>query len=46
MASDTTESIFKILPRDFRGGPVVKTSPFNARGAASIPGQGAKISGA
>ena len=30
-------------PRDFPDSPVVKTFPFNARGASSIPGQGAKI---
>ena len=29
--------------RDFPDGPVVKTSPSNARGAASIPGWGAEI---
>ena len=29
--------------RDFPGSPVVKTSPSNAGGAGSIPGQGAKI---
>ena len=28
---------------DFPGGPVVKPSPFNAAGAGSIPGRGAKI---
>ena len=28
---------------DFPGGPVIKTSPSNAGGAGSIPGQGAKI---
>ena len=28
---------------DFPGGPVAKTSPSNAGGAGSIPGQGAKI---
>ena len=28
---------------DFLGGPVVKTSPSNAGGASSIPGQGTKI---
>ena len=28
---------------DFPGGPVVKTSPSNAGGVGSIPGQGAKI---
>ena len=28
---------------DFPGGPMVKTSPSNAGGAGSIPGQGAKI---
>ena len=30
--------------QDFPGGPVVKTSPFNAGGAGLIPSQGAKIS--
>ena len=29
--------------RDFPGGPVVKTSPYNAGGAGSIPGQGVRI---
>ena len=29
--------------RDFPGSPVVKTSPSNAGGAGSIPGQGTKI---
>ena len=29
--------------RDFSGGPVVKTSPSNARGAGLILGWGAKI---
>ena len=29
---------------DIPGGPVVKTSPFNAGGAGLIPSQGAKIS--
>ena len=29
--------------RDFPGDPVVKTSPSNAGGASSIPGQEAKI---
>ena len=33
----------KLYPRDFPGGPVVKTSPSNAGGAGSIPGRGAKI---
>ena len=28
---------------DFPGGPVVKTSPSNAGGVGSIPGQGAKM---
>ena len=28
---------------DLPGGPAVKTSPSNARGAGSIPGRGAKI---
>ena len=28
---------------DFPGGPVVKTSPSNAEGAGSIPGQGVKF---
>ena len=31
------------LNRDFPGGPVVKTSPSNADGPGSIPGQRAKI---
>ena len=31
------------LCRDFAGGPVVKTSPFNAGDTGSIPCQGAKI---
>ena len=40
--------IFRILLikkyiRDFPGGPVVKTSPSNARGAGLIPGLGAKF---
>ena len=34
---------FKRYPRDFPGGPVVKTWPSNAGGAGSIPGRGAKI---
>ena len=29
--------------RDFTGGPVVKTSPSNARGVGLVPGWGAKI---
>ena len=29
--------------QDFPGSPVVKTSPSNARGVSSIPGQGDKI---
>ena len=33
----------KRQPRDFPGGPVVKTSASNAGGAGPIPGQGAKI---
>ena len=37
-------NIFKeLILRDFPGSPVVKTSPSNAGGAGSIPGQGAKI---
>ena len=32
-----------LLCRDFPGGPVVRTSPSNAGGAGSIPGQGAKV---
>ena len=34
----------ELLPWDFPPGPVVKTSPSNARGAGSIPGRGAGIS--
>ena len=33
----------KVGCRDFHGGPMVKTSPSNAGGVGSIPGQGAKI---
>ena len=32
------------FPREFPGGPVVRTSPNNARGAGENPGQGARIS--
>ena len=32
-----------MVPRDFPGGPVVKTLPSNAGGMGSIPGRGAKI---
>ena len=31
------------FPRDLPGGQVIKTSPSNAGGVGSIPGQGAKI---
>ena len=34
---------FKSLAWDFPGGPVVRTSPSNAGGVGSIPGQGARI---
>ena len=34
----------KNKPKDFPGGPVVKTPPSNAGGEGSVPGQGAKIS--
>ena len=33
----------KPMPRDFPGGPVVKSLPYNAGDAGSIPGQGTKI---
>ena len=33
----------KVEPWDFPGGSMGKTSPFNAGGAGSIPGQGTKI---
>ena len=33
----------KTAVRDFPGGPVIKISPSNARGAGSIPGPGANI---
>ena len=33
----------KVKPWDFPGGSMGKTSPFNAGGAGSIPGQGTKI---
>ena len=35
--------IIRLLSQDFPGGPETKTLPSNARGAGSIPGQGAKI---
>ena len=34
---------FKVLFRDFPGGPVVETLPSNAGVVGSVPGQGAKI---
>ena len=34
--------LLKTQLRDFPGGPVVKTSPSDARGTGSIPGQGAR----
>ena len=37
------KTLLKELSWDFPGGPVVKASPFNARGAGSILSQGAKI---
>ena len=36
-------SVKKCISWDLPGSPVVETSPSNARGAGSIPGQGAKI---
>ena len=41
--SSPDASCIKHKPGDFSGSPVVKTSPSNARGAGSIPGQRAKI---
>ena len=35
--------LFKMVHRDFPGGPVVKILRFNAGDVGSIPGQGAKI---
>ena len=35
--------IIRLLSQDFPGGPETKTLPSNAKGAGSIPGQGAKI---
>ena len=37
--SSADASCIKHKPGDFSGGPVVKTSPSNARGVSSIPGQ-------
>ena len=34
--------LLKLISRDFPGGRVVKTWPFNAKDAGSIPGQEAK----
>ena len=36
-------TIKKYITRDFPGGPAVKSSPSNAGGAGSIPGQGTEI---
>ena len=36
-------SLYKSIVWDFPGGPMVKTSPCNAEGAGSVPGQGTKI---
>ena len=36
-------ALSKCSIRDFPGSPVVKTLPFNAGGAGSVLGQGAKI---
>ena len=38
-----TLKIVKPLRWDFAGGSLVKTSPSNAGGVGSIPGQGARI---
>ena len=35
-------TVIRIAVRDFRSGPVVKTSSSNARGVGSIPGWGAQ----
>ena len=35
--------LFKMVSRDFHGGPVVKILCFNAGNVGSVPGQGAKI---
>ena len=35
--------LFKMAPRDFPAGPLVKILCFNARDVGSIPGQGTKI---
>ena len=35
--------LFFFFLRDFHGGPVFKTPPFNAESAGLIPGWGAKI---
>ena len=44
LGPNTPANVRKISFRDFPGSPVVKSSPSNAGGAGSIPGQGAKIS--
>ena len=36
-------TIQKYINKDFPGGPAVKSSPSNAGGVGSIPGQGANI---
>ena len=37
------KAVIKKSSRDFPGGPVVKSPPYNAGDAGSIPGQGTKI---
>ena len=36
-------SLYKSIVWDFTGGSMVKTSPCNAEGVGSVPGQGTKI---
>ena len=40
---EALHSFFKLLSRDFLGGPAVKNPPYNARDMGLIPGQGTKI---
>ena len=40
MRKVATKSVYKICPRDFPGGAVVKNPPANARDTGSSPGTG------
>ena len=43
MGQEVSSKDKSLRPRDFPGGPVVKTPHFHCRGVGSTPGRGAKI---